>query len=242
MLSGEKDARYRQLEKDLEDLQYRFEDQTTEKRALIVQIDEFETKLTLAQQSREAREFAISALKEEKRRLERELETARGLASTSNVQEVVNVLEIMKENEELKDRLKSLDKERRLAVSIKDDLQQSYLAASEHASTLSNQVSDKESQIVGLTRRASGIAIEVKRMNHEASVKTYTAEIQRLKAMLANREQLLKTKEEELKSRRVPIGTRASSVPRSPRVGPTSRAGSPISDKRINNLKNNHNL
>ena len=95
--------------------------------------------------------------------------------------------------------------------------------------------------------KASGEQARVKQIHVENQTRALRESAERAQIMVKERDELLRRKEEEIKGlkTRQGVGTRASSVPMSPRVGPMagggSRAASPLPgmglNKRVGVLK-----
>lgn len=108
-------------------------------------------------------------------------------------------------------------------------VRESYQAASNSASSLAANVSDLEAEKTVLERKASGEMARAQQLSKDGANKLLRQEKRRLEAMVRSRDELLARKEEEIarlkEAGRGRMGTRASSVPRSP--GP-ARLGSPM--------------
>jgi chromosome segregation ATPase len=196
-----------------------------------------------AKQLRLRREETISSLKEETGKLKDDLKTARGSLENSTVPEVAELESLRREKEEaLAARTKaeqSLENEKQLQEYLRSE----YITASTRAMELAQANDDLQSRVDALEKKATGEAVRLKKLTMDNQTKSAFVEITRLEVQLKNVQKVLQRKEEELfKSKRTGIGTRAASVPRSPRVGPTtaSRGGSPIPDRRVETLKNSN--
>ena len=227
------------LESDLSELQYRFEEQTAEKRVLLKELSEAKSSLEVAGRQRETRDATIDKLKEEVRALKAELSEAHGALAGSQIPEVAAMEQLRQEKEAAEAARRKAEKNAADQESMLGYARQQMDDARSRAIELQEQNNDFESRFAVLERQATGEISKARSLFLDERAKMETAENLRLKQEVRNLQQLLQRKEEELKSRRSGMGTRAGSVPRSPRVGPASRAGSPIPDRRIGALKNN---
>jgi DNA repair exonuclease SbcCD ATPase subunit len=233
------DQRIGALESDLSELQFRFEEQTAEKRNLLKEISESKVLLETAGRQRESRDATIDKLKEEIRIMRSELGEAHGQLQGSQIPEVAALEKLRQEKEQAETALKRAERDAATQASTMGYVREQLEEARSRAIELQEQNSDFESRFTILERQANGEISKARSLFLDDRSKNESAENLRLKQENRNLQQLLQRKEEELKSRRTGMGTRAGSVPRSPRVGPASRAGSPIPDRRIGALKNN---
>ena len=227
------------LETDLSDLQYRFEEQTAEKRTLLKALSEAKTQIEVAGRQRESRDATIDKLKEDVRTLKSELQEAHVQLSGSQIPEVAALEKLRQEKEQAELAQKRAERNATNQEQTLGYARQQLEEARSRAIELQEQNSDYEARFTVLERQAKGTVAEARGKFLSERAKMHEAENLRLKQENRNLQQLLQRKEEELRSRRSGMGTRAGSVPRSPRVGPASRAGSPIPDRRIGALKNN---
>jgi len=227
------------LETDLSDLQFRFEEQTAEKRALLKELSDAKSQLELAGRQRESRDITIDKLKEEIRTLKSQLGEAHEQLQGSHIPEVAAMEKLRQEKDQAELAQKRAERNAATQDSTLGYARQQLEEARSRATELQEQNSDYESRFTILERQAKGEISKARQLFLDERAKSESAENLRLKQENRNLQQLLQRKEEELKSRRSGMGTRAGSVPRSPRVGPASRGGSPIPDRRIGALKNN---
>jgi hypothetical protein len=236
------DVRIQDLEAALGDLQYRFEEQTTQKRLLIHDINEVRNQFEITQKQKESRDITIDKLKEENRELKTQLADARTALEGSALPDVAAAEKLRQEVEQAQQAMRKAEKETASQSSLNGYLSQQYNEASSRAKELANENHEMESRIQVLEKKASGEIARARQIFQDEQNKRTAAENARLKAQVNNLNALLSRKEEELRNKKAGVGTRAGSVPRSPRVGPASRANSPIPDRRIGALKNNLNL
>jgi chromosome segregation ATPase len=237
-----KDTQIHELETAIGELQYRFEEQTAEKRSLAKDLTEARTHLAIVQSQKEARDSTIEKLTEEKQELKTQLAEARAALDGSAIPEVAAIEKLRQEKEQAENAKRKAEKEAATANSLSEYARQQYSEATARAVDLAQQNEKYETRIKALEKTASGEIAKARHMFLDQQQKRADNESQRLRQENATLSALCKRKEEELRTRKVGIGTRAGSVPRSPRVGPTSRAGSPISDRRIGAIKNNTTL
>lgn len=134
-----------------------------------------------------------------------------------------------------------LAKQSRASKTHSDELdyvRSNYQTASNQASTLAQENKDLAAQNVTLQRDASGQRTHARQMVLNAQTQAWTLEKKRLVLELQNKNAMLQRNAEEiakLKEGRGRMGTRATSVPRSPRVG--SRPSSPAAAAKPSRLR-----
>ena len=234
--------RCQELEKTVSELQYRYEDQSKEARLLKGKVEELETSLGMAQKQRESRDNTIVTLKEEITHLNKDLSDARSLLLNSEVPEIARLEHLRQERDIADERARKANKRADDNEQLIGYLRQQHTETGERVLELNQQNEDFRTRLQKIEKTASGEVTKAREMTLQSQTKMLISENERLKRLVAERERLLLKKEEELKQRRLPISTRAGSVPRSPRIGPTSRAGSPAPDRRVGALKSNNNL
>lgn len=128
------------------------------------------------------------------------------------------------------------DKEVKRAKTFEDSveyLRSQYQTRSNENSLLATSNAEYEKKIAELEIKASGEQAKLKAINNATLVKKYDSTIKQLRTVVAEREGTMQRMSEEMARLREPrgrVGTRASSIPRSPRAGtrePVSRQGSP---------------
>lgn len=230
-------TRIHALETDLGELQFRFEEQTAEKRLLLKELSEAKTSLEVAGRQRETRDATIDRLKDEIRELRSQLGDAHGQLAGSQIPEVAALEKLREEKEAAEAAQRRAEKNAANSEQTLSYARQQMDDARTRAMELQEQNQEYQSRFAVLERQATGEISKARSLFLDERSKSESAENLRLKQENRNLQQLLQRKEEELKSRRSGMGTRAGSVPRSPRVGPASRAGSPIPDRRIGAIK-----
>ncbi|KAK3679809.1 hypothetical protein LTR78_000185 [Recurvomyces mirabilis] len=120
------------------------------------------------------------------------------------------------EKEQIEKRLERLNQEHEYLRSI-------YQTASQSAQNQSSQNTDLENALAVAQNKATSEQARLRSMGYDAQTTLLRDENKRLKVMLKDREAAIKFKEEELtrlkEAQRGRMGTRGTSVPRSPRVG-----------------------
>jgi chromosome segregation ATPase len=231
--------RWYELDKAINDLQFRFEDQSKENRQLKTKVEELETSLAMAQKQRESRETAIVSLKEEVTKWRTELTSARDLLATSAVPEVAELERLRKERDAAEEKARKATKRADDSENTIGFVRKQYDEVTERVIEL-NQVNEEfRTRLQKAEKLAHGEVSKARKMNLESQTEIIRKENENLRRQCNELEYILKRKEEELKNKRT-IVTRGGSVPRSPRIGPSSRATSPITDQRIRALKSNN--
>lgn len=202
-------------------------------------IEELEESLAQAHKLRESRDNTIVALKGDMAKMKTELTSARDLLSKSEVPEVRELEELRKARDEAEEKARRANKHAEETDQLNGYLRQQYNEAGERAAELSEENEEYRTRLQKFEKTASGEVTKAREMSLQNQTKVLIAENQRLKMIIAERERHLQRKEEELKQRRIPIATRGGSVPRSPHIGPSSRAASPAPDRRVGALKAN---
>lgn len=234
-----KDARIGELEFALGDLQLRFEDQSKQKRELVGELNQVRNDLESTRKQKETRDITIDKLKEERRELQTQLDQARAALASSVIPEVAAVEKLRQEAEQAQADKQKAERDLATNTNLSGYLNDQYTQASKQSAELASENAEMESRIRVLEKRASGEIAKARQQFQDDQRKKTAVENAKLKAQVNNLTALLSRKEEELRNKKAGVGTRASSVPRSPRVGPASRANSPIPDRRIGALKNN---
>jgi hypothetical protein len=238
----DRETHLRELERDFDKQMNRFEEQNFLIRNLQNQLEEARSTLVDNQNLRQRREETIASLKEENGALKVQLTETRLALENSVIPEVAELERLRREKEEAVSARIKAESEMARNQSLGDYLKDEYNTASTRAMELAAENEDLQIQVASLSKKANGEAVRLKQINLDIQAKMAMREVDKLKLDLKNVNQILQRKEEELKTKRSGVGTRGGSVPRSPRVGPSSRGGSPIPDRRIEAVKNNLSL
>ncbi|RDI84458.1 hypothetical protein Vi05172_g5725 [Venturia inaequalis] len=236
---GAKDARIGELELVLEDLQFRFEEQSKQKRVLVGELNKARNELESTQKQKETRDITIDKLKEERRELQTQLEQARAALTGSANLDIAAAENLRQEVERAQAEKQKAERGLAKSTELSGYLHEVYSQESIKTAQLVSENAEMESRIKVLEKQASGEITKARQQFQDEQKKRTAMENAKLKAQVSNLTILLSRKEEELRNKKAGVGTRAGSVPRSPRVGPASRANSPIPDRRIGALKNN---
>lgn len=231
---AEKDRTLRQHKKALDRLQTRYEEQTAEMRKLRRDLEATE-KLRDNYQSRSQRgDESIRAKGQEINELKEQLKEARELAKGSSDPAVVNLTALLEERDELATKCKKLEAG---AKRMDDDLEffrKQYQERDNQLRESTNRVAELEEEKSRLETKAQEVRITLQEKNIENQSTKLVEKIKRLeieKQSLQGLVHKLSMDLEKARNQRIGVGTRANSVPRSPRLGtrgPGSRAGSPM--------------
>lgn len=212
----------------LSDLQYRYEARSTDLHTLRSERDAAAVATALAHRRYESQSVEIGKLKDQQRVLETELKGVRTVLGSSTVPEVaaletakVEAVQLTADKVQLEKRLANLTKDF-------DFTRQQYQLASTAATENASALSDLQTEVSALKVQASGEAVRLRQLNMATENQVHLERAKQLEAALKERDDILHRKEEELRDlkRGRGLATRASSTPRSPRLG--SRASSPM--------------
>lgn len=212
----------------LSDLQYRYETRSTDLHTLRSERDAAVAASALAHRRYEAQSVEINRLKQQQRATETVLKDARTMLLPSAVPEVgtlesakAEIVQLAADKVQLEKRLASLTKDF-------DFTRQQYQLASTAAAENGYALSELQTEASALKVQASGEAARLRQLNMSTENQVHLERAKQLEATLKERDEILHKKEEELRDlkRGRGLATRASSAPRSPRLG--SRASSPM--------------
>jgi len=120
------------------------------------------------------------------------------------------------EKEQVEKRLERLNQEHEYLRSI-------YQTASQSAQNLSSRTTDLENALAIAQNKATSAQARLRSLGYDAQTSLLRDENKKLKALLKDRETAIKFRDEDLarlkEAHRGRMGTRGTSVPRSPRVG-----------------------
>lgn len=236
-------SRGREVELALERRQTEYEDLTKQMLSARNERDEADRRAAYAIKQKETFQERLVKKDEDMQELRSRLETERGtnLSSTdSNVAELTRLRAALAEAEVTKEKAVNSAKSKETDLDFfRARYQEASNTAAEHAERLAEL--EKENEI--LKKQASGEASKLKQMSISNNHAALEKQVQNLRMALDSRERLLRQKDEEIRnmkgSKGLGMGTRAASVPRSPRVGgATSRAASPLPGGRVGTLRN----
>lgn len=172
----------------------------------------------------------IAGLQNERNTLRGQLEEARQQLASSTVPEVAEREQLRRERDEALAKLQRVQKLREVENESSEFFRSEYQTASQKSTLLSENVDTLTQQVRELSKLKTGERDKVRQLSLTGAEEAYKDEMERLQIQLNDRNMLLQQKNDELKAirGRQGVGTRAGSVPRSPRIsGPGSRGGSP---------------
>ncbi|OJD33473.1 chromo domain shadow [Diplodia corticola] len=228
----------RQTKERLKEFEEAFEKCQTEKegqRDIILNLKRENTELKQSQINVSSRirtqNDTIDSLRNERNALKEQLDEARQQLASSTVPEVAEREQLRRERDDALARLERVRKLREAEGRESDFFRSQYQDASNGAAELSDRVATLTQQVRELERLKAGERDRARRQSLATATAAYQQEIDRLSLQLHERTASLQLRNDELKAirGRQGVGTRAGSVPRSPRVGgaPGSRGGSP---------------
>jgi hypothetical protein len=212
-----------EYKRDLAELQFRHEEQrnkllevTGERDAAIQTAQNAVTRLSEQSNS-------MSALRTRRSELEAELKEAKDRLLDHSIPERAEFEALRLATAQAK-----ADKEKsdRLLLQAQKDLEyvrELYQNSSSSAQELAAQNTELENQVAVLRNRATGEQAKLRQMNLDDRTKNIRSENKKLTMMFNDREAAIKFRDEEIaklkEASRGRMGTRGSSVPRTPRVG-----------------------
>ncbi|KAF2202613.1 hypothetical protein GQ43DRAFT_479737 [Delitschia confertaspora ATCC 74209] len=241
----QRERELRQLEHALDRRQTDYEDMSAANRALQKQLDAANSKLEALQKAKEAVEERFRNKCAEVDSVKVELLELQGAAVASDDGKLAKIAELHKALSESRAAEERAVKKADTAEQQNTYFISEYQNATRRASELQATANALEKQKEAFRKRAEGEAAELKRVFIEKNHKAVMNQNETLKTEVGVRDRLILQKDEEIRSvrtsRGVGMGTRASSVPRSPRVGGNntgSRANSPLPGGRVGLLRN----
>lgn len=218
-----------EMTKAMEGLQFRFEDQSTELRLALRERDAAVRKAEIYEKQLETRDKTIMTLKDERVESRKQLTAQSALLKASEIPEIA-------ENERLRIELnaerEAKEKAERMQKSQQNQFEymtEQYQKASTSAAELGAENTAQKAKIVELAKKASGEALKHKQVVMKDREKAWQDEVFRSNAKVRDLESLVFRLHEQIRGLQNTrgVGTRANSMPRSPRLGPVSRVGSP---------------
>ena len=212
----------------LSDLQYRYEARSVDLHTLRSDRDAAAAATALAHRQIDSQRAEIEKLKAKQQVLERDLKDSRTVLMSPTVPEVAALERAKAEISQLL--ADKAQMEKRLVSQTKDFefTRQQYQLASTAAAENASALFDLQTEVTALKIQATGEAARLRQLNMSTENQAHLERARQLEATLKEREDILQKKEEELRElkRGRGLATRASSAPRSPRLG--SRASSPM--------------
>jgi chromosome segregation ATPase len=173
--------------------------------------------------------------------LKGELAALRAANLASEDEKVAEITRLKKENEDLVKSRDAAVRDKETADKMQEYIKDQLRLAQNQAAEWKRKYDAQQEENERLQPLASGEATTLKNIHYGRSLEELKRQNELLKIEKGNQARLLQTKDEEiqrLKNGSRGYGTRQSSVPRSPRVGPGSRTGSPAPRDRLSNLRN----
>ncbi|KAK8173403.1 class II histone deacetylase complex subunits 2 and 3-domain-containing protein [Phyllosticta citrichinensis] len=224
--------RLEEFERALEECQATNEDQKDVILGLRQELSDNKAEVAKASERIEKQTDIISKLKEDKVTLEESLAEARTALETSAIPEIAQQDRVRRERDEA---LKSVEKLKRAQENQSremDFIREQYQSASSSAAECSAEKNSLTQRVRDLERMVASEVERAKKLSLSSANQAWRDEVDKLQAQLRDRDDMIRRQSEELKTMRPRqgVGTRAGSVPRSPRIvggGPGSRGGSP---------------
>lgn len=213
-------------------LQYRHEAQRMELAKVKKERDEAIATAQAAEQRKTSAATQSGALRTERTSLKQQLEEVSSKLLDHSVperREFENLRRAMEQGEEAK---RKAEKQVEQAQKNNEWTREQYQTASSRARELMQQNAELEIRLGVAKERATGEQARARQASNDGRNNLLVKENRKLKAVLKDRESSMGSKDEEIarlkEAGRGRIGTRGSSVPRSPRMaGRNSRQGSP---------------
>ena len=207
----------------LSDLQYRHEEQRNKLFQVTTERDSANSTTQQAVTRLSEQSNKMSSLRVENSALKEQLQEANARLLDHHVPERAEFealrlsgAQATADKEKLEKRLIEAGKETAYAREL-------YQNASSSAQTLANQSTGLENQLAVAQNKATGERAKLRQMGYDAYTKKLQTENKKLKAMVSDREAGLKFRDEEIARMKEAssgrMGTRGTSVPRSPRLG-----------------------
>lgn len=218
-------AENRDYKSALEDVQFRFEEQTRELRNTTKEREDARAETAKVQRQLEATEKRLTNSTDQRIALAAELKTTTDALTSSNVAELVEY-QRLRVDEAGKAKLETRLERQEAQMGF---IREQYQTASETAATLGREVEALQKENARLQTQSSGDQVKLRQLVIADERKTWKREIERKDGRIRDLEGLCsRTREENenLKKQRA-VNTRQGSMPRSPRMAPLSRMGSP---------------
>lgn len=219
--------------KQLDDLQFRFEEQTSTMRKQLQVIQELEKEQTNLKRLIDMKNERIKTIKEDLDRAERGKIEARDQLANSEDPNLALLGKIKTERDEAVARLAKLQSTTESDRMTHQYTREQYQIASTNAVELVARVRELEEEVEKLKPMAQGQQARLRKIYMEKFTENLQTENTQLQQDLREAKEMIHRNLEEMRiikerSGRQGVGTRASSVPRSPHVKPSSRAASPL--------------
>ncbi|KAK4544223.1 hypothetical protein LTR36_004433 [Oleoguttula mirabilis] len=164
-----------------------------------------------------------STLKAERTALKQQLEEANAKLLDHSVPERAEFEALRLAAAQTKTEKEQLDKRLLSARDENEYLRSNYQTSSQTAQNLASQNTELENELAVAQNKATGEQVKLRQMGYDSQTKSLRDENKKLKALLKDRDAGLKFRDEEIaklkEASRGRMGTRGTSVPRSPRLG-----------------------
>lgn len=240
MPMSDTERRLRQLVKETQDrldehvralseLQYRHEDQRNELVDAAMERDNAITTATAAMNRVQEQDALIKATRGERNDLNASLAQANERLLSHAVPERAELEAIRLGKNKAETEVERLQTRLESANGELEYMRTMYQDTSSKAQALAQQNTQLENELAVSQNKATGTQVELKRMGMDTFTKKLRAENKKLLATLKDRENGLRLRDEEIsrlkEAGRGRMSTRATSVPRSPRMGSPLKAG-----------------
>jgi predicted nuclease with TOPRIM domain len=171
-----------------------------------------------------------SSLRTESTALKQQLEEANAKLLDHTVPERAELERVRLEAAHAKEDAEFAKSRLERATTDHEYVREMYQSSSQSAQGLASQITELENSLAVAQNRATGEQAKLREMGYDAFTQQLRAENKKLKAVLKDREAAIKFRDEEIarlkEASRGRMGTRATSVPRSPRLGSPMKMGS----------------
>ena len=207
----------------LSDLQYRFEEQRQQLHAVTQQRDYTNESARKAVERMSTIEARVTALRTERSELQEQIADYKARLLEHAVPERAALEKYRLAAEQAEAEKQLAGKRHETTKAELEYLRDMYQASSQAAQALNSQVNELQTSLSAAQNKASGEQAKLRQMGYDAQTKSLRQQNKQLKALLQDREAALKLRDEEIarlkEASRGRMGTRATSVPRSPRLG-----------------------
>ncbi len=210
-------------------LQFRFEEVVAELRIARNDLTVQTAHLEALQKNLTKRDETIAKFKEERTELRKQLADLSDALKSSDIPSVTErerlrteLIAAIAEKEKAESRLKAGEKQFEYTRA-------EYINASTSATELSAENVALQARVKELEKAASGEALRLKQLVMKDREQAWEEDSERQRSKIKDMERLVSRLHEEIRTLKNSrgVGTRQGSMPRSPRLGPASRVGSP---------------
>ncbi|ORY03337.1 hypothetical protein BCR34DRAFT_591630 [Clohesyomyces aquaticus] len=235
----------REFENALDKSRTQLEDLQKRHKVILAEAEAEKKKADLAVRHKQNLQDRYEKRGEDMLELRAKLQEHENVAVSSEDEKIAEIARLMKELREVKEEAERAEAKAASAENLRNYMQEQYSDARERATQLNDEKIAAESERDAYKQQADVTHVDLKKLHIDDSTKQVMRQVELLRTQKKQMEKLLQQKEDEITKMRtakgVGMGTRAASVPRSPRVGAggvTSRGASPLPGGRISNLRN----